>query len=73
MDLRLSLLAPTPEEMAQMSGGPARALSPLEIDLQNEPIVSKLIELFEAEPVGMRRMIRETESNNEPSEPGEYE
>ena len=73
VDLRLSLLAPTPEEMAQMSGGPARALSPLEIDLQNEPIVSKLIELFEAEPVGMRRMIRETESNNEPSEPGEYE
>lgn len=73
VDLRLSLTALTPEEMAAAQGGPARALSPLEIDLRNEPILSTLVELFAAEPIGMRRVPRENEYNNETTEPGECE
>jgi DNA polymerase III subunit gamma/tau len=73
VDLRLSLLAATPEEMAQAQGGGTRSLSPFEIDLKNEPIISTLLEIFEAEPVGMRRVPREAEYNHEPSEPGDHE
>ena len=73
VDLRLSLTALTPEEMAAAQGGPARALSPLEIDLRNESILSTLVELFAAEPIGMRRVPRENEYNNETTEPGECE
>jgi len=73
VDLRLSLLAATPEEMAQAQGGPTRALSPFEIDMQNEPIIGTLLRIFEAEPVGMRRLARDAEFNPETSEPGDSE
>jgi len=73
VDLRLSLLAPTPEELAESQGGPTRTLSAFEIDLQNEPILSTLLEIFEAEPIGMRRVARESDFIQEPSEPGDTE
>lgn len=73
VDLRLSLLAPTAEELAEAQGNPGRALSPYEADLRNEPILATLAEIFEAEPIGSRRIVRESDNTPETCENGDDE
>ncbi len=73
VDLRLSLLAPTAEELAEAQGNPGRALSPYEADLRNEPILATLAEIFEAEPIGSRRIVRESDNSPETCENGDDE